>query len=188
MTDRTPDTDLPPTPAFDAAMAAYSARRLPTVPAGFADRVAAQWTARVRCVRRVKWTTAAAMLIGLTTVGGYFALRTPEPPVVVAPLPVDPPTVPTPKLSDSLSEMGEALAAVSRDTAEKASGPRSLFGSVDKLRLPVPTAVAPDVTPAAQSFASVPASARASVEPLTNSTKRAIGLFLRDTGLQPAAQ
>ncbi len=187
MTDRTPDSDLPTPPAFDAAVAAYSARQLPTVPAGFADRVAGRWAARVRFVRRVKWATAAAVVIGLTTAGGYFALRTPEPPVVVAP-PVEPAPMPVPKLSDSLSEMGEALAAVSRDTAEKASGPRFLFGSVDKIRLPVPAAVAPDVTPAAQSFASVPASARASVEPLTSSTKRAISLFLRDTGLQPAAQ
>lgn len=186
MSDRNPDSDLPLPPAFDAAVAAYSARRLPTVPAGFADRVADRWAARVRFVRRVKWATAAAVTLGLTSVGGYFALRTPESPVVVAPPPVE--SVPSPRLSDSLSEMGEALAAVSRDTAEKASGPRSLFGSVDKLRLPVPAAVAPDVTPAAQSFAAVPSSAKASVEPLTNSTRRAISLFLRDTGLQPAAQ
>jgi hypothetical protein len=186
MTDRTPESDLPLPPAFDAAVAAYAARRLPAVPVGFADHVADRWAARVRLVRRVKWATAAAVAISLTGVGGYFALRTPEPPVVVAPSPADPPAVP--KLSDSLSEMGEALAAVSRDTAEKASGPRSLFGSMDKIRLPVPTAVAPDVTPAAQSLAAVPASAKASVEPLTNSTRRAINLFLRDTGLQPAAQ
>ncbi|MEO2091846.1 MAG: hypothetical protein ABGY75_20525 [Gemmataceae bacterium] len=186
MSDRNPDSDLPLPPAFDAALVAYSARRLPAVPPGFAERVAERWAARVRFVRRVKWATAAAAILVLTSAGGYYALRTPEPPVAVAPPPVEP--TPMPKLSDSLSEMGEALAAVSRDTAEKASGPRSLFGSVDKLRLPVPAAVAPDVTPAAQSLASVPASAKASVEPLTNSTKRAIGLFLRDTGLQPAAQ
>lgn len=186
MTDSTPDMDRPLPPAFDAAVVAYSARRLPAVPAGFADRVADRWAARVRFVRRVKWATAAAVVIGLTGVGGYYALRTSEPPVVVAPPPVEPSAAP--KLSDSLSEMGEALAAVSRDTAEKASGPRSLFGSVDKLRLPVPSAVAPDVTPAAQSFAAVPASAKASVEPLTNSARRAVSLFLRDTGLQPAAQ
>jgi hypothetical protein len=186
MTDHTSDTDPPLPPAFDAAVAAYSARRLPAVPAGFADRVADRWAARMRFVRRVKWATAAAAVIGLTSVGGYFALRTPEPSVVVAPPPVEP--TPSPKLSDSLSEMGEALAAVSRDTAEKASGPRSLFGSVDMLRLPVPSAVAPDVTPAAQSLAAVPSSAMASVEPLTSSTKRAVSLFLRDTGLQPAAQ
>lgn len=186
MNDRTPDTDPPLPPAFDVAVVVYATRRLPAVPAGFADRVAAQWAARVRFVRRVKWGTAAAVILGLTSAGGYFALHTPEPPVVVAPPPVEPSA--PPKLSDSLSEMGQALAAVSRDTAEKASGPRSLFGSVDKLRLPVPSAVAPDVTPAAQSFASLPASAKASVEPLTNSARRAVSLFLRDTGLQPAAQ
>jgi hypothetical protein len=186
MTDSTPDTDRPLPPALAAAVAAYTARQLPTVPTGFADRVADRWAARVRFVRRMKWATAAAVILGLTSVGGYFAVRTPESPVVVAPPPIEP--TPSPKLSDSLSEMGNALAAVSRDTAEKASGPRSLFGSVDKLRLPVPAAVAPDMTPAAQSFAAVPSSAKASVEPMTNSTKRAISLFLRDTGLQPAAQ
>lgn len=178
-----PDPPLPP--AFEAELVVYSAReqaRTFAVPAGFADRVSERFAARVRFIRRVKWATAVG-LVALTAGVGYFATREPHVPVVnTPPQPVR--TEPPPKLGESLSEAGEALASLSRDTAEKTVAPtRSIFGTVERLR--VPTAdVDADLTPATQSFAAMPTAAKSSLEPLTNNTRRAINLFLRDTGLQ----
>jgi hypothetical protein len=118
------------------------------------------------------------------TIGiGYFATREPHVPVVNKP-PQPVVTEPSPKLGESLSEAGEALASLSRDTAEKTVAPtRSLFGTVERLRVPTADVTA-DLTPATQSFAAMPTAAKSSLEPLTNNTRRAINLFLRDTGLQ----
>jgi hypothetical protein len=159
-------------------------------PDGFAVRAAIRAAARFRRVRRAKWASGLAAVLALGATGGWavFAHHAPPPPPVpiatpAAELQLSPPT--TPKLGESFAEAGEALASLSRSTADKAVGPtRSLVASTEAFRLPAPKAVTPVVDPAAQSLAAVPSAAKASLEPLASNTRRAFALFLRDTGLQ----
>lgn len=189
MNDHPPPPDLPNLPPdFAAALEAYSARergRAYTPPPGFTDRVTAT-VARRRWVGRGAWAALAAVLV--LTVGGYLAVRNttrdvpavkhePVVPQPVAPLP--------PKLSESFSEAGEALASLSQDTMGKAVEPtKALFANADKFRLTPPKAMAADVQPAASTFERVPSAAKSSLEPLTTRTRKALTLFLRDTGLR----
>jgi hypothetical protein len=172
---------------FDRALAAYSAReqaRHIDPPAGFAERVTATVSARPRWP---KWATGASAFVGLVLAAGIgYALwpkaeLAPEQPVVVTPAPEPPP----PKIGDTLSEAGEALAKLSRDTTEKATPPQALFAPVEAVKLPPSKPMSPDVQPAAETLASVPGAAKSGLEPVTGSTRRALHLFLRDTGLKP---
>lgn len=181
-----PDSNLPP--AFTAALATYSAReqaRQFPVPSGFAERVTTRALARFHWMRRLKWATALTATAAILTLG-YFGLR----PANVPPPPVHPPVAPlasptTPSLSESLAEVREALASLSRSTADKAVGPtKAIPTSAEVFRLPTSPAVAPTVEPVAQSLAAMKSGAQSSLEPLAASTRRAVSLFFRDTGLQ----
>ena len=191
MSDRLPPPDPPSLPPeFEAALAAYTARergRTISPPTDFADRVSATAVSRLRWVRRGRWATVAAAVLVLT-VGGHFTVRhfTAEVPVVVNDHPVTPAhDLLPPKLSDSFSEAGEALASLSQDAMGKTVEPtKALFAGADKFRFTPPKAIEADVQPAAHTFERVPSAAKSSLEPLTTQTRKAIGLFLRDTGLQ----
>lgn len=174
-------------PAFEAGLAAYSSQqqaRSWRAPVGFAERVSERHLAHVRFVRRAKWATTTAVVALTVGIGGYFATRDTHPPIVnTVPQPIvsEPPM---PKLGDSLSEAGEALASLSRDTTERVSAPtRSLVESVERFRVPTAEPVG-DLTSTTQSFAAMPNAAKSGLEPMANNTRRAISLFLRDTGLQ----
>lgn len=180
----------PPPDPFDRALAAYSAREqarfIPT-PNGLADRVTAAVVARPRWLW-AKWLTGSVLVLGLTAAGviGYAVLATPD----AVPAPAPPPVVArpetsAPRIGDTLSEAGDVLAKLSRSAAEKATPPRALFSPVETVKLPTARPMESDVQPAADTLASVPAAARSGLEPMTNSTRRAINLFLRDTGLRP---
>ena len=184
--------NTPPPDPFDRALAAYSAReqgRRIDPPAGFADRtttlIVGGTAPHTPCARpRWPWkavaASATAVLVAVLAVG-YTAWPKPQPtpeppPVVVTPEPV------SPNIGDTLSEAGDALAKLSRTTAEKAT-PRTLLpGEVAKAAPPKP--VGGDVQPAADAITSMPSAAKSGLEPVTGSTRRAINLFLRDTGLK----
>jgi hypothetical protein len=177
--------DRPLRPDFEAALAGYTAaeRARPIAPPpGFADRVTA---AAVGRWRRGWWLSRGA--VGLTVLAlsgvGWYATRPAPPPVNTPPIVAPQPLAPTPTVGETLSDAGEALASLSKATADLAISPtRSLFANTD---VPWPAVRPPaEVTPAADSLAAVPAAARSSVEPLAGSTRRAINLFLRDTGLR----
>jgi hypothetical protein len=179
---------------FDRALAAYSAReraRRIDPPTGFAERATAVVVTRPRWP---KWTTGTTAAVGLVlaAVGlvlaagiGYALWPTPEPPdPELVPLVATPEPTP-PNIGDTLSEAGDALAKLSRDTTEKATPPTALFAPVEAVKLPPSKPVSPDVQPAAETLASMPGAAKSGLEPVTGSTRRAINLFLRDTGLKP---
>jgi hypothetical protein len=192
MSDHLPPTDPPSLPHdFEAALAAYSAReqgRSLAPSPDFAARVSAVAVSRLRWVRRGWWATVAAAILSLG-VGTYITVRhfTAEVPVVVNEPPLIPmgDPYPPPKLGDSFSEAGEALASLSQDAMGKTvESTKALFAGADKFRFTPPKAIEADVQPAANTFERVPSAAKSSLEPLTTHTRRAIGLFLRDTGLQ----
>lgn len=178
----------PPAPdPFDRALAAYTAReraRRIDPPAGFAERATAAILARP-CWP--KWATGTTAAVGLVlAVGiGYALWPTPElpDPELVPLVPTPEPT--PPNIGDTLSEAGDALAKLSRDTTDKATPPPALFAPVEAMRLPPTKPMTPDVQPAAETLAAVPGAAKSGLEPVTGSTRRAINLFLRDTGLKP---
>lgn len=190
-TPRQPDPP-PPTPAFEAALAAYSdhehGRPLPP-PAGFADRVSARALSRLRRDRWAGRGLATLVVLGLAT-AGYVGWRltptgTPLTNGIAAPVGPGEPEPAGPKLGDTLSEAGEALASITQTTTDKAVVPtRSLLAGADWAWRSAPKPAAPQVGPAADGLSAVPAAARSSVEPLASNTRKAINLFLRDTGLR----
>jgi hypothetical protein len=88
---------------------------------------------------------------------------------------------PPPKIGDTLSEAGEAIAKLSRSTAEKAT-PRALLPEASKVEPPKPRPS--DAPPGTDAIAAMPSAAKSSLQPVTGSTRRAISLLLRDTGLK----
>jgi len=177
----------PPDP-FDRALAAYSAReqgRAIAPPTGFADRTTAAVLNRPCCPwKRV----SAGVLSGLVAVVavGYIAWPKPQPP---AP-PVEPPqqvvvvepSTPSPNIGDQFSEAGSALAKLTRNTADKAA-PRTLLPT-ESPKVPDPKPQPADTQHGTEAIAAMPGAAKSGIEPMTGSTKRALTLFLRDTGLK----
>ncbi len=177
-----------PTPdPFDRALAAYSAReqaRLIPPPAGFADRATAAVLARPRFPWKATSASALAGVVAVLAVG-YFAWPKTQPQPNPAPQPIvsiPEPSAPSPNIGEQFSEAGNALAKLTRITADKAA-PRTL--------LPTEPVKAPDPKPlpadqhGTEAIAAMPAAAKSGLEPMTGSTRRAISLFLRDTGLKP---
>lgn len=170
---------------FDRALAAYSARELARSlppPPGFAERTTAVVLGRARW----PWKAiGASVLAGVLAVGGIVYIVWPKPqpvPPVAPPVAVEPVSPETPNIGETLSEAGSAIAKLSRTTAEKAT-PRSLLpGEAMKHHDPVP--VPPEAQPGTEAIAAMPAAAKTGLEPVTGSTRRAISLFLRDTGLK----
>jgi hypothetical protein len=175
--------NTPPPDPFDRALAAYSAReqgRAIPPPAGFADRTAAAVLARPRWQWKAVAASATALLVAAVAVGYAVWPKpqpTPEPrPVVATPEPT------SPNIGDTLSEAGGALAKLGRTTAEKAT-PRTLLPG-EAVRAPEPKPGPAGVQPATDAIASMPSAARSGLEPVTGRTRRALAVFLRDTGLK----
>lgn len=164
----------------------------PVPTAGFADRVvrAALRERRVRTLRRpgAGLAMAAGVLVAVALLrprgGNDPAPVAPSAPdFAQAPIPITPEPV---RVEEKLSEAGSALAALTRRTAGEAVGPtRDLFASFATPTFPTTVAVPPDAEPVVEALAEIPQAAQAGVEPVTNSARRAVALFLRDTGLSP---
>ncbi len=177
-----------PTPnPFDRALAAYSAReqaRVIAPPTGFADRA----TAAVLNRPRFPWKAiSASTLAGLVAVlaVGYVAWPKPQPAPTPAPQPfvtTPEPSAPSPNIGDQFSEAGNALAKLTRSTADKAA-PQTLLPS-EGVKVPDPKPLVADPQHGTEAIAAMPAAAKSGIEPMTGSTRRAISLFLRDTGLK----
>ena len=73
-----------------------------------------------------------------------------------------------------VADQWAAVTAVARSASEKAAGPARL--------LPVATSVRP-ATPSSDAFASLGQASKAAAAPVTDTARRAVGLFLRDFGL-----
>jgi hypothetical protein len=92
------------------------------------------------------------------------------------------PSAPSPNIGDQFSEAGNALAKLTRTTADKAA-PQSLLPP-EPVKVPDPKPPVADPQHGAEAIAAMPAAAKSGLEPMTGSTRRAISLFLRDTGLK----
>lgn len=177
----------PPNDPFARALAVYSTReqaRAIAPPPGFAARVMAD------VLNRPRWpwkaVAASTLALALAAVGVGYAVWPKAKPEPVPPQPVttvtEPPPSAAPNIGDQLSEAGNALAKLTRTTAEKAT-PRALLPEPAKVDPPKPLSA--EANPAADAIAAVPAAAKSGLEPVAGGTRRAINAFLRDTGLRP---
>lgn len=151
------------------------------VPTGFADRTTAAAVRDYRRRQRVRWAArsgglavAASVLLVAWT---HFSRPQTDhrPPVVHHGLPQ--PAVPPVPVGRSLSEAGSALVSLTKKAADDTLGPAlNLFAAGD--RPDRGRESPPDVQP----LADVPEAARAGLEPVANTAKRALNLFLRDVG------
>jgi hypothetical protein len=89
------------------------------------------------------------------------------------------------RVSDRVAEAGSALASITRKASDQALTPTRTFVPPDKVSFTGPT-LPGGLEPAADSLAGMPESARAGFEPVTSGARRAVNLFLRDTGLGTA--
>jgi Putative zinc-finger len=156
-------------------------RRLPPAAPDLADRIVrrVQADARARRVRRlvVGLALAAGLLlaVGLLRRGGGPPVERPGRVAVRRELPLS-------SLQKELGEAGQAVVALTRRTAdETVTRTRMLLPEVP---LPAPPPVAPTakVGPdaAEQSLRDVGRSVTSGLEPVTNSARRALSLFLRE--------
>ena len=159
---------------------------IPVLDSGFAGRVVLAATmdrrSRMRQRRLVgSLAMAAGVLLAVITLRPWFTAKselanhTPLP----APTPVH--------VGDQFSEASSAIAALTRRTADETVVPTlSLIPVVDPPREIPSVAVSVPPEPAVDSLAEMPNAVQAGLEPMTTSTRRAINLFLRDTGLSPS--
>lgn len=178
--------NTPPPDPFDRALAAYSAReqaRAISPPAGFADRATAAVLDRPRFPWKATSASGVALLAAVVAIG-YTTWPRPVPPPDEPPQRVVTvePAGPTPNIGDQFSEAGNALAKLTRTTADKAT-PRALLPA-EPVKTPDVKPLPPDAAHGTEAIAAMPAAAKSGLEPMTGSTRRAISLFLRDTGLK----
>ncbi|MFO0849222.1 MAG: hypothetical protein U0871_11805 [Gemmataceae bacterium] len=193
--NRVLDGDLPPVRLADghtagcpecagmASLARGLLQATPVVTPLFPDQLADQIVVaavRDRRRRRLAWAGSSALVAAGVLAAGYLALPRPanpdRPEVARAPA-----VTPAPRVGDQLQEAGAALASLTRTATEPVTAPVRL--------LPQPEVVSfanvdpPAVEPAADALAGMPSAAKAGLEPMTSTARRAVNLFLRDTGL-----
>ena len=124
---------------------------------------------------------AACLFISL---GVYFTQTGSKPTPEIVEVAPKPPAINTPRVTDQVAEAGSALTAMTRRATEQAMRPtRSLFPidptTVPQIDLPA------TMDPATESLAALPSAAKSGLEPITDGTRRAVNLFLRDVGFSP---
>lgn len=156
---------------------------LPTPPADFAERIIPAIVAESR--RPVNsWRTAriAVASLAASALLAFFAVpprQTGQQQTVAtkatAPMPV---AARAPSVTQSLAEARSAVVSLTKRAATESLSPaKSLFASLDPTPPPTPPAPPSDVPTASP------------VEPITNTAKRALNLFIRDvSGLSPIHQ
>ncbi len=163
----------------------------PVAPAGFADRVLASWLVAHRARRRRVWLVRAGGLalagsVALAVIFGGSAPTKPVPEVVSIPstLPKIEPSAPIQK---PFTDAGEALAAITRKTTDKALAPsRTVLASAG--HLPVPGAVEPPTALETKGWTDAAEGARAGLDPVAGQPRRAVTLMLRDLGIAPPSK
>jgi hypothetical protein len=151
-------------------------RRSEPPPSGFAERTLAavvrdrRRRVRVRVAGRV--TTATALFVGVGLAGySVRPVQTPQVAATVAPIP-EPLPEPKPTLVNPLTAAQDALVNATQRAGDAALSPaKSLFTLRTEPALP---AVVPPVA------VPTPTVSVAMLEPLTETTRRAAGLFLHD--------
>jgi|GEM_PF-2829441 len=179
--------DYPQHDAFPAYRAAW-----PTAPAGFADRVTAAALAVHRSRRRRVWFVRAGGLalaasVALGVAVGFDAFRKPPAEVVAVP----PTPAPAPKIEKvepiqkPFAEAGEAIAAITRKTTDKALAPsKTMIAGAERIPMPTPVeAKAPDES---TGFADAAEGAIIGLDPVAGQPRRAVNRMFRDFGIAPS--
>jgi hypothetical protein len=158
----------------------------PAPPAHLADRIVAQVKARRR--RRVRLVFAAGIVAAAATVllavWQSFPMGAPSRPPIVVPsivaeAPAPEPSVPSVNLRDSVAQAGSAMASLTSRTAdETVAKTKVLLVVVDPSlgQLDLQSASGPP----ARSLRETGESVTAGLEPVADSARRAVGLFLRE--------
>ncbi len=154
----------------------------PRPPADLGGRVVGRVLAdrRRRARRRRALFAGLAVAAGLLLTLTLLARKSGTPDVVHGPTVTPPETAPTPSLRDNVAEATSAVASLTRRTAgETAEGSRLLLPD-----LPLPATddagLADALEPSAESLREAGHGVGAGLEPVTNSARRAVALFLRD--------
>ncbi len=141
-----------------------------TVPGGFADRAFVAVVRDRRHRQRQRWAgrvgVVAALLVGVGLAADGLRPRARVELVEVAPV-TPPPLTP----ADPIGDVRDAFASVTQRAGEVALAPtRNLLAGVGEPAVPV---AAPPEVP-------TPAASVAMLEPLTDTTRRAVSFFLKD--------
>jgi hypothetical protein len=136
---------------------------------------------RLRVGLMIGAALAASLLLAL--VGSWAVLHGPVQKVIVdasqrAPEPPPPPAPKEPSLQENVADATSAVASLSRRTTDDALGGAQLL--VPPLTIPTPDDLTPPLDPPAQALIDTGHGASVSLQPVTNSAKRAFGLFVRD--------
>src|SRR5437588_5872959 len=163
----------------------------PAVPPGLTARIVsgvlAARHARQRLRRQLTVGAALAASLLLAALGGYFWTRpgdtNPTPTSTNAPVANTTPVEPAapPSIRDSVAEVGSAVASVTRrtadDTVEQA---RRLLPPMPTPALNESSVLEQSLEPPARSLREAGQGVSAGFEPVTNSARRALDLFLRE--------
>jgi hypothetical protein len=155
-------------------------RHLPAAPPNLVDRIVHRVQADTRARRARRLVVGLALAAGLLLAVGLFR-RGGGPPVERPEAVAVRREVPPPSLQKELGEAGQAVVALTRRTAdETVTRTRMLLPEVPlPAPPPAPTAkVGPGA--AEQSLRDVGKSVTSGLEPVTNSARRALSLFLRE--------
>lgn len=156
-------------------------------PVELADRIttAVEGDYRTRTRLRLAGRAIAAALAASVLIAGLLYLRPSEKPEIAEVPPQKQPEstpAPPPRVADRFADAGSALASITRKATDQTVTPtRQLLPTTPTPFSPM--SEVPGVEPATESLASVPSSAKAGFEPIATTTKRAMNLFMRDTGL-----
>jgi hypothetical protein len=161
---------------------------VPQVELARTDRIAAAATWDYRVRRRATWVgraatvaLAASILVAAILYGPWAGRNQPD--VVRGPEPLPEPA--PERVADRVADAGSALASITRKATDQALTPtRNLIPPPESVTLPEPE-LATTVEPAAESLAAMPQAAKSGIEPMTTGARRAVSLFLRDTGIAP---
>jgi hypothetical protein len=85
-------------------------------------------------------------------------------------------------VADRIADAGSALAAMTRKASDQALSPTRTLKPAGETVTFAPADLPPGVEPAAESLTAMPEAARSGLEPVTSGARRAVNLFLRDTG------
>lgn len=158
----------------------------PVPPPGFAaDVVASALYDRRRRLRRT-WAARAGAVAAALGLAAYLGTGSApvDPPPIAKSGPVEIVAVPKEKparVADKFAEAGEALASLTRRTADETLTPTlGLLPMVEPVVAVVPM---PELTPATDDLSGLPSAAKVGLEPVAAPARRAWAVFVRDTGL-----
>jgi len=186
----------------DCRQTALAAQRLqcsivPPVelPVGLAERILERAIDDRRIRIRTRWFSAASLatLAAGAVIGTLLVWPNSQPKpdssteiVALPPKEPSPAIANPPRFDERMADAGTAIASISRNAKDQTVTPTRNF-------IPqAPTTISPEMPsnlePAAESIAEIPQNARSGIEPVTSTTRRAVNLFLRDTGVSPATK